>query len=132
MGGHGALTIGLYNQDKFKTNSAFAPLVSPMNCPWGEKALSNYLGDDQENWRQYDTCELIRKNATRQQPILVDQGDADQFLQEQLKPELLQQACALAEYELTLRMRPGYDHSYFFMASFIGEHIEFHASHLAG
>ncbi|NIB43048.1 S-formylglutathione hydrolase [Pseudomaricurvus alkylphenolicus] len=132
MGGHGALTIGLKNQDKFKTISAFAPIVSPMNCPWGEKALSNYLGDDQENWRQYDTCELIRKNATRQQPILVDQGDADQFLQEQLKPELLQQACALAEYELTLRMQPGYDHSYFFMASFIGEHIEFHASHLAG
>lgn len=131
MGGHGALTIGLKNPTRFKSISAFAPIVAPSQCPWGEKALSRYLGDDREHWRDFDACELIRRAGTVQLPILIDQGDADDFLIDQLKPELLQRACALEEYEMTLRLQPGYDHSYYFIASFIGEHIAFHSQHLA-
>lgn len=129
MGGHGALTIALKNPQRYRSASAFAPIASPSNCPWGEKALGNYIGADRSNWQQYDSASLLR-SATVQLPLLVDQGDADDFLTEQLKPELLQAAARDADYPLTLRMQPGYDHSYFFIASFIGEHIEFHCRHL--
>jgi len=129
MGGHGALTIALKNPGKYKAVSAFAPICSPLNCPWGHKALSNYIGDDQASWGQYDACALISK-AEERLPILVDQGEADDFLIEQLKPELLQAACDKAKHPLTLRMQAGYDHSYFFIASFIGEHIKHHAKFL--
>ena len=126
MGGHGALTIALKNPGKFKSVSAFSPIVSPMNCPWGEKALGNYLGENQEVWKAYDSCELLR-STTNQLPALVDQGDADDFLQEQLKTELLEKAAEESGYPIDIRYQPGYDHSYFFIASFIGEHIEFHS-----
>ncbi|MEQ8691827.1 MAG: S-formylglutathione hydrolase [Pseudomonadales bacterium] len=129
MGGHGALTIALRNPAQFKSVSAFAPICSTLNCPWGEKALGNYLGADRSAWQVYDSCALLAE-ATDQLPMLVDQGSADDFLAEQLKPHLLQEAADKADYPLQLRMQPGYDHSYFFIASFIGEHIAFHASHL--
>ena len=129
MGGHGALTIALKNPQRFQSASAFAPICSPLNCPWGEKALGSYLGNDRSAWAAYDSCELM-SSATQKLPMLVDQGGADDFLAEQLKPELLQQAAQQAGYPLQLRMQDGYDHSYFFIASFIGEHIAFHASHL--
>ena len=132
MGGHGALTIALKNPQRYRSVSAFAPICAPTQCPWGEKALSHYLGEDRQHWLQYDSCELLK---ARQQPlfdhaILIDQGDADNFLTEQLKPELLQQACEASGQALNLRMQPGYDHSYFFIASFIGEHIAYHAKYL--
>jgi len=129
MGGHGALTIALKNPERFRSVSAFAPICSPIRCPWGEKALGNYLGTDREMWKQYDTTELLR-TAQRQLPALVDQGDADNFLESQLKTELLEKACAEASYPMTIRMQEGYDHSYFFIATFIGEHIEFHSAYL--
>ena len=129
MGGHGALTIALKHPDKFKSVSAFSPIVSPTNCPWGEKALSNYIGENQDDWKQYDSCELV-SIADRRLPILIDQGDADNFLEDQLKTELLEQAAEKAGYPMQIRYQPGYDHSYFFIASFIGEHLEFHARHL--
>lgn len=129
MGGHGALTIALKNPGRFKSVSAFSPICSPMNCPWGEKALGNYLGEDREAWLDYDSCALVAA-ASEQLPVLVDQGDADDFLQEQLHTHLLQEACELADYPMTIRMQEGYDHSYFFIASFIGEHLAFHAGHL--
>ncbi|HEY9033264.1 MAG TPA: S-formylglutathione hydrolase [Pseudomonadales bacterium] len=132
MGGHGALTIALKNPDRYHSVSAFAPICSPMNCPWGEKALANYLGEHRDDWRAYDSCELVRAATGKKLPMLVDQGDADAFLAEQLKPQLLSAACQAADYPLTLRMQPGYDHSYYFVASFIGEHIAFHARALAG
>ncbi len=131
MGGHGALTIALKNPGKYKSVSAFAPICAPMQCPWGEKALGNYLGPDRDQWRNYDACELIA-GATERLPILVDQGQGDSFLKEQLKPELLEKACAAARHPLTLRMHPGYDHSYFFIATFIVDHIRHHARALAG
>ena len=129
MGGHGALTIALKNPGRYRSASAFAPICSPINCPWGHKALGNYIGDDRQAWKQYDTTELV-KVAERQLPVLVDQGDADNFLAEQLKTELLEQASSDAKYPITIRMQAGYDHSYFFIASFIGEHIAFHRQHL--
>lgn len=129
MGGHGALSIALKNPGRFQSVSAFAPIVSPLNCPWGHKALTAYLGSDQSSWPQYDSCDLIA-HASEQLPLLVDQGDADNFLLEQLKPELLQQACDEHGHPLTLRMQPGYDHSYFFIASFMADHIEWHANAL--
>jgi S-formylglutathione hydrolase len=129
MGGHGALTIALKNPDRYRSVSAFAPICSPLNCPWGHKALGNYIGNDREVWKQYDTIELIR-TAERHLPVLVDQGEADNFLEEQLKTELLEQASAEADYPMTIRRQPGYDHSYFFISTFIGEHIEFHIQHL--
>lgn len=129
MGGHGALTIALKNPERYRSVSAFAPICSPLRCPWGEKALANYLGGDRETWRDYDTTELVRA-AKQHLPVLVDQGEADNFLAEQLKPELLEQACTEANYPMTLRRQAGYDHSYFFIASFIGEHIAFHAQHV--
>ncbi|MDE0507069.1 MAG: S-formylglutathione hydrolase [Gammaproteobacteria bacterium] len=130
MGGHGALTIALKNPGKYKSVSAFAPICAPLQCPWGEKALGNYLGPDRDQWRDYDACELIAEAAERL-PILVDQGQADSFLKEQLKPELLERACDAAKHPLTLRMQPGYDHSYFFIATFIVDHIRHHARALA-
>ena len=125
----GALTIALKNPGRFRSAAAFSPISSPMNCPWGEKALGNYLGQDRETWREYDTTELLRR-AQRQLPILVDQGTADDFLEEQLKTPLLEQAGTDADYPMTIRMQTGYDHSYYFIATFIGEHIAFHAGHL--
>ncbi len=127
MGGHGALTIALRNPHQYRSVSAFAPICSPLNCAWGEKALRLYLGNDRQDWQLYDSCELI-KQATEHLPILVDQGEADNFLHEQLKPDLLQKACDDASYPITLRRHAGYDHSYFFVASFIGEHISYHAN----
>ncbi len=129
MGGHGALTIALKNPDRYRSVSAFSPICSPLNCPWGEKALGNYIGHEREAWQQYDTVALV-KAAQQHLPILVDQGAADDFLQEQLNTPLLIQASAEAEYPMTVRMQAGYDHSYFFIASFIGEHIAFHRQHL--
>ena len=130
MGGHGALSIALKNPQQYRSVSAFAPIVAPMRCPWGQKALGQYLGEDTETWRAYDSTELIA-SADTQLPMLVDQGEADNFLAEQLKPELLEEACQRANYPLQLRRQPGYDHSYFFIASFIGEHLAFHAKALA-
>lgn len=129
MGGHGALTIALKNRDRFRSVSAFSPICSPMNCPWGEKALSNYLGDNTKDWEQYDTVALLQKTE-KALPMLVDQGTADNFLSEQLKTELLEKACESRNESIEIRYQPGYDHSYFFIATFIGEHLSFHARHL--
>ena len=126
MGGHGALTIALKNPQRFKSVTAFSPICSPLNCPWGEKALGNYLGPDRDSWQDYDTTALIARSE-QQLPVLVDQGTADNFLVEQLKTPLLEQACQDAGYPMTIRMQDGYDHSYFFIASFIGDHLAFHA-----
>jgi len=129
MGGHGALTIALKNPGKYKSVSAFAPIVAPSQCPWGEKALGNYIGSDKSAWAEYDTVELV-KTAQERLPLLVDQGDADNFLEEQLKPELLTEVCEANNHPLDLRIQPGYDHSYFFMASFMGDHVAHHAKAL--
>ncbi|WP_309623478.1 S-formylglutathione hydrolase [Novosphingobium sp.] len=129
MGGHGALTIALRNPGRFKSVSAFAPIVSPMNCPWGEKALGGYLGADQAHWRQYDACALIEDGA-RLPDLLVDQGEADNFLHQQLKPGLLVLACKKAGIAATVRMQPGYDHSYYFIASFMADHVAWHGERL--
>ena len=132
MGGHGALTLALRHPDLFRSVSAFAPISSPTRCPWGEKAFSAYLGDDRAAWAAHDAARLIEGGAARgvYDDILIDQGDADPFLHDQLKPELLQAAADVAGQKVTIRMQPGYDHSYFFMASFIGDHIAFHAARL--
>lgn len=134
MGGHGALTLALNHPQLFRSVSAFAPIASPTRCPWGEKALTAYLGADQTAWARHDAALLIQAGAARgvYDDILVDQGDADTFLTEQLKPELLVEAARKAGQALTLRMQPGYDHSYFFMASFIDDHVAFHAARLKG
>jgi S-formylglutathione hydrolase len=129
MGGHGALTIALKNPGRFRSVSAFSPICSPVNCPWGQKALGGYLGPDREAWRQYDTVELLAV-AEERLPVLVDQGDADDFLEEQLHTPLLEQAARETDYPMTIRMQPGYDHSYSFIATFIGEHVAFHAQFL--
>jgi len=129
MGGHGALTIALRKAGRFRSVSAFSPIVSPLNCPWGEKALSGYLGADRAAWRPYDACALIDDGA-RVPDILVDQGDADAFLADQLRPELLADACHRAGIDLTLRLQPGYDHSYYFISTFMADHIAWHAARL--
>ena len=129
MGGHGALTIGLKNPDRYVSFSAFSPIVAPTQCPWGQKAFTHYLGPDESTWAEYDTCELIRQ-ATERRPILIDQGAADNFLKEQLKTHLIQEASDVANYPIEVRMHEGYDHSYFFIASFIESHLAFHAGHL--
>ena len=129
MGGHGALTISLRNPGRFRSTGAFAPIASPMNCPWGEKALSGYLGDNRSQWREYDACALIEDGA-RLPDLLVEQGRADDFLDEQLKTHLLDEACRKADIAITIRMREGYDHSYFFVSSFIDDHIAWHAERL--
>lgn len=129
MGGHGAMTIALRNPTRFKSVSAFAPIASPLSCGWGEKALGGYLGPDRASWEQYDACFLIAAGA-RIDALLVDQGDADPFLEDQLKPQLLQQACAAAGVDLTLRMQPGYDHSYNFVSTFMSDHVAWAAARL--
>lgn len=129
MGGHGALTIALKNSANYKSVSAFAPICAPMQCPWGQKALGNYLGSDQSNWQDYDASFLISQ-CQNPLPTLIDQGAADSFLSEQLKPELLLAAARQQAYPLDYRFRAGYDHSYFYIASFIEEHLRFHAQHL--
>lgn len=129
MGGHGALTISLRNPGRYKATSAFSPIVSPIHCPWGEKALGGYLGDDREAWAEYDACALIEAGA-RLPDLLVDQGDADNFLEGQLKTQLLEEACTRAGQSATIRIQPGYDHSYFFISSFMADHLEWHAARL--
>ena len=129
MGGHGALTIGLRNQDAYRSISAFSPITNPVNCSWGQKAFSQYLGEDKQSWSTYDACELLSQGAANL-PILVDQGDSDQFLSEQLKPENLVLAAKKHDTNLIMRMQPGYDHSYYFISSFIDEHLQFHAEFL--
>jgi S-formylglutathione hydrolase len=129
MGGHGALTIALKNRDRFRSVSAFSPIVAPSQVPWGEKALSRYLGEDRAAWRGYDAVSLIEDGA-RVDAILVDQGDQDQFLEGQLRPQLLEAACEKAGIPLTLRMQPGYDHSYYFIGTFIADHLRWHAERL--
>ena len=129
MGGHGAMTIALRNPGRFRSTSAFAPIVSPLNCPWGDKALGGYLGPDRAAWREYDACALIEQGA-RLPDLLVDQGTADGFLQEQLKTHLLQEACDKAGQPATIRMQEGYDHSYYFISSFMAEHVGWHATRM--
>lgn len=126
MGGHGALTIALRHPDRYRSVSAFAPIVAPSQVPWGRKALPRYLGEDREAWANYDACELVRRQ-TFPGTILVDQGEADKFLEGQLKPELFDQACAEAGQALLLRRHPGYDHSYWFISTFIEDHLHHHA-----
>jgi S-formylglutathione hydrolase len=132
MGGHGALTLALRHPGLFRSVSAFSPICSPTRCAWGEKALTAYLGPDREAWRDHDASLLIEAGAGKGafDDILVDQGDADSFRKEQLKPELLAAACETAGQKLTLRMQPGFDHSYFFIQSFIDDHVAFHAERL--
>lgn len=129
MGGHGALTISLRNPGRFRSTSAFAPIVSPLNCPWGEKALGGYLGPDKSAWREYDACALIEDGA-RLPDLLVDQGNSDNFLHEQLKTGLLVMAARKAGIPATIRMQPGYDHSYYFISSFMADHVAWHAERL--
>ena len=129
MGGHGALVIALRNPGRYRSVSAFAPIVAPSRVPWGEKAFTEYLGEDRAAWREWDAVELVEA-ASERLPLLVDQGGDDEFLASQLRPELLREACVAAGHPLTLRLQPGYDHSYYFVASFIGEHIAWHAAAL--
>ena len=129
MGGHGALTIGLKHPELFRSISAFSPICNPVNCPWGQKAFTAYLGQQQAAWSQYDACHLL-ETAKDPQAILIDQGSADDFLDEQLRPERLQQVAQKSGFPLKLHFRDGYDHSYFFISSFIEEHLDFHAKFL--
>lgn len=129
MGGHGALTVALRNPDRFRSVSAFAPIVAPSQVPWGQKALAGYLGDDRAAWRRHDTVGLIEDGA-RLAELLVDVGDADAFLDTELKPELFERACAEAGIALTLRRQPGYDHSYYFISTFMADHVRWHAERL--
>lgn len=136
MGGHGALICALKNPSKYQSVSAFAPIVNPTNCPWGEKAFTGYLGEDKTTWNEWDATYLVEnlvenlgENAERL-PLFIDQGEADNFLVEQLKPEALEAACKKVGHPITLRRQPGYDHSYFFIASFIDEHLEHHSNAL--
>jgi S-formylglutathione hydrolase len=129
MGGHGALTIALKNPTKFKSVSAFAPICAPSGCPWGEGALGSYLGSDRSRWADSDACLLVKKLGYKG-PILIDQGAADEFLQRELHPELFKEACTAKGVELVLRYQEGYDHSYYFIATFIADHFKFHAEQL--
>ncbi|RWR02680.1 S-formylglutathione hydrolase [[Pantoea] beijingensis] len=129
MGGHGAIMLALRNPQTFRSVSAFAPIVNPCIVPWGQKAFTAYLGSDPDQWCQYDSCWLLRQ-AKSTVPLLIDQGDNDQFLADQLHPERLQEIAQEIGWPLTLRIQPGYDHSYFFIASFIEDHLRFHAQHL--
>lgn len=133
MGGHGALTLALKNPQRFTSVSAFSPISNPSRCPWGIKAFSAYLGNDREQWLAYDSSELMRNSpASAHLPALVDQGLADDFLSNQLHPETLEDAAKASGYPLTLRRHEGYDHSYYFISSFIDDHLRFHAQYLAG
>ncbi|MEQ9462849.1 MAG: S-formylglutathione hydrolase [Haliea sp.] len=129
MGGHGALTIALKNPESFVSVSAFSPICAPTQCSWGQKAFSNYLGGPPESWLAHDTVALVEQAKSRL-PVLVDQGTADNFLADQLKTPLLVEACRRADYPMTIRMQDGYDHSYFFIATFIGDHLDFHARNM--
>jgi S-formylglutathione hydrolase len=129
MGGHGALTVALRHPDRFRSVSAFAPIVAPSEVPWGEKALGRYLGEDRAAWRRHDAVALIEDGA-RLAELLVDQGEADNFLKKELQPHRLERACAEAGIDLTLRMRPGYDHSYYFISTFMEDHLRWHAARL--
>jgi S-formylglutathione hydrolase len=131
MGGHGALTLALRHPGRFRSVSAFAPIVAPGQVPWGEKAFGNYLGQERSGWRAHDAVALIEDGA-RLDELLVDIGDADPFLEKELRPELLEQACADAGIALTLRRQPGYDHSYYFISTFMGDHVRWHAERLNG
>jgi len=130
MGGHGALTIALKNPQTYKSVSAFAPIVAPMQCPWGEKAFTGYLGADREDWREFDATELIKSGKTIDGTILIDQGTDDPFIEKQLKPHLFEQACKNASQPIETRLQEGYDHSYYLMASFMADHIRHHAKAL--
>ena len=136
MGGHGALVVALRNPERYRSVSAFAPIVAPSQVPWGQKVLGAYLGNDPQAWKAWDSVELVKALAADQggaaprPPILIDQGGEDAYLHEQLRPELLEAACAATRHPLELRLQPGYDHSYYFIASFIGEHIAWHAQAL--
>ncbi|OJF69314.1 S-formylglutathione hydrolase [Alteromonas sp. V450] len=129
MGGHGALVIGMSNQNKYVSVSAFSPISNPSNCPWGQKAFSQYLGNDKSSWEKYDASTLLA-NETHYIPMLVEQGTKDEFLHEHLMPQTLVHAAQQSDTQLTLNMHEGYDHSYYFIASFIEEHLEFHAGHM--
>ena len=129
MGGHGALVLAMRNPGRYRSVSAFSPIVAPSKVPWGQKVFTAYLGEDREAWKAWDACELVRA-STEKLPLLVDQGGDDEFLDGQLRPQLLQAAALAADHPLQLRMRPGYDHSYYFIASFIGEHVAHHAAAL--
>lgn len=134
MGGHGALTVALKNPERYCSVSAFSPICSPINCPWGQKALSNYIGDEsQGHWNNQDTVELVKTaddQLKQSMPVLVDQGDADNFLAEQLNTQLLIDTAEQVGFPMQIRFQSGYDHSYFFIASLIGEHIRFHSNYL--
>jgi S-formylglutathione hydrolase len=130
MGGHGALTIALRHPDRYRGASAFAPIVAPSLVPWGIKALGGYLGNNKNAWRKHDAVALIEDGA-KFRDLLVDQGEADQFLSEQLRPELLQAACEKAGIPLTLRRHAGYDHSYYFISTFMADHLRWHAERLS-
>ncbi|KAE8275543.1 S-formylglutathione hydrolase [Enterobacter sp. C6] len=133
MGGHGALIMALKNPGKYVSVSAFAPIVNPTQVPWGQKAFANYLGEDEANWQEWDSCALmLASKAEAAIPTLIDQGDADQFLAGQLQPAVFAEAARQKDWPLTLRIQPGYDHSYYFIASFIEDHLRFHAEHLFG
>jgi S-formylglutathione hydrolase len=129
MGGHGALIVALKNPGMFRSVSAFAPICAPMDCPWGQKAFTHYLGEDRSAWEAWDATRLVRRGG-HDIALMVDQGDADEWLEEQLKPGLLREACEQADQTLTLRMQPGYDHGYFFVSTFIGEHLAWHGAYL--
>jgi S-formylglutathione hydrolase len=131
MGGHGALTVALRHRSRFRSVSAFAPIVAPSKVPWGQKALTGYLGSDAAAWRAHDAVALIEDGA-RVDELLVDVGDADPFLERELRPELLEQACSEAEIPLTLRRQPGYDHSYYFISTFMADHLRWHGERLLG
>jgi S-formylglutathione hydrolase len=129
MGGHGALTAGLKNPDRYRSISAFAPICSPINCPWGQKAFGNYLGGDQGKWARYDATELVKAlDEVPQEPILVDQGMSDPFLEQELHPHLLEAACREKGVRLELRRHDGYDHGYYFISTFIEDHLRHHAA----
>ncbi len=129
MGGHGALTLALRHPDKYRSVSALAPICAPIHCPWGQKAFRNYLGEDRQNWRQHDATALI-EDGRRVPDLLIDQGMADQFLDLQLSPEILEKTCREANQKLTLRFHSGYDHGYYFISTFVGEHLKYHSERL--
>lgn len=130
MGGHGAIMIALRNPTQYQSVSAFSPICAPMQCPWGVKAFTAYLGEDQTTWATYDSYELIKSGNAAQLPLLIDQGDADEFLKPQLCLDKFEQICKTQNYPAKINLRKGYDHSYYFISSFVGEHLEFHAEHL--
>jgi len=130
MGGHGALTLHLKNPETYKSVSAFSPIIAPSQVPWGQKAFTNYLGENKVDWSQYDATQLVQSKASTA-TILIDQGMADNFLEEQLKPDIFEQACEKSGQNLILRRQEGYDHSYYFIASFIEDHLRHHAMELS-